>query len=434
MRTPSLARLRAALAPRGNLDAVTTRRVGGWALCRGRVDVEVWIDNRCVGRCRPSIGRDDVAAAFPGCAEAGTCGFALDLPNDAIGEDFIGHLHVIARPNQPWRPSAKLASIRVAGASVLRSMAQPPDSHILGPFPKGVIDAIAARWPEDCTNLLSSDGQRRFVARLIDVMATTELNALPVFSDYARYLSVTLAHCRFVERHFPPTNTRSNASSPDFHSKPNSVAELFAIIHQIYVLKSWGVEGDFAEFGCFKGYSSAMLSFACQQLGVRMHVFDSFEGLPPSGHSGYEAGQYAGSLHEVRDHVSRFGALEVVEFHKGFFVDTFREWRPPKLMCLWMDVDLELSSRDLMVVADRLDPRASLFSHECTAGTFLNGSIANDPRPDNPVPPMLMRHEELGRPLTGRYVAGYTGAFWPLDGGIPVIDNVVLMQIARSIS
>ena len=96
---------------------------------------------------------------------------------------------------------------------------------------------------------------------------------MPVFADYARYLSATFAHCRFVERHFPQTNRTAVPGSTDFHSKPNSIRELFAIIHQLYVLKSWGVEGEFAEFGCFKGYSSAMLSYACRQLGLKMHIF-----------------------------------------------------------------------------------------------------------------------------------------------------------------
>jgi hypothetical protein len=164
-----------------------------------------------------------------------------------------------------------------------------------------------------------------------------------------------------------------------------------------------------------------------------MHIFDSFEGLPPAPGSGYEAGQYAGSLEEVRDHVSRFGAREVVDFHKGFFADTFRDWRPPQLMCLWMDVDLEVSARDLMVVADQLSPEATLFSHECTADIFQDGSIVTFPAPGNPIPPMLTRHEELNRPLTGLYIAGYTGAFWPRQSGIPVMDVDVLMSLIRKL-
>lgn len=150
-----------------------------------------------------------------------------------------------------------------------------------------------------------------------------------------------------------------------------------------------------------------------------MHVFDSFEGLPPAPNSGYESGQYAGSLDEVRDHVGRFGALDAVIFHKGFFADSLRDFTPPPLMCLWMDVDLESSARDLVPAIDRLDLRGTLFSHECAATMFQNGEIITNPSLDNPVSPVLARSEDLGRPLTGRYVAGYTGAFWRVQAGRP---------------
>ena len=190
------------------------------------------------------------------------------------------------------------------------------------------------------------------------------------------------------------------------------------------MLKSWGAEGEFAEFGYFKGYSSAMLSYACRQLGLKMHIFDSFEGLPPAPGAGYEAGQYAGGLGEVYDHVARFGASEAVEFHTGFFYRRLPRLTPPRLMCSWMDVDLEVSARDLMVVAAQLSAQATLFSHECTADMFEGGSIVTSAHPDNPIPPMPARHEELRRPLTGRYFAGYTGAFWPRQSDMPIMDTM----------
>jgi hypothetical protein len=423
-----------AFAPQGHIDAVASGRVAGWALARGEVRVEAWLNGICIAECVPSVPRADIAAAYPKRLRAGTSGFAFDLPEIARSDEFVGELHIIAKPSQPWWPNTTLGSVRIAGTAVEKRIATASDSGIRGPFPRSVIDAIASCWPEDCADLVSVAGQRRFSKRLIEIMMTPELNALPIFSNYSRYISSTLAHCHFVERHFPPTNTHSIPGSNDFHCKPNSVRELYSIIHQLYVLKSWGVSGDFAEFGCFKGYSSAMLSFACKQLGVRMHIFDSFEGLPPAKGSGYEAGQYTGSLEEVTDHISRFGAIDTVVFHKGFFADTFRDWRPPQLMCLWMDVDLEVSARDLMVVADQLDPQASLFSHECTASIFNDGEIIAEPSPDNPIPPLLARHDELGRQLTGRYIAGYTGGFWPRKDGIPIIDSDVLMEMARSIT
>ena len=71
-----------------------------------------------------------------------------------------------------------------------------------------------------------------------------------------------------------------------------------------------------------------------------------------------------------------------------------------------MDVDLDVSARDLMVVADELNPKATLFSHECNADRFQDGAISTSAHPDNPIPPVLARLEELSRPLTGRYIGG----------------------------
>lgn len=418
--------------PQGSVDALTETRVAGWAFGSGSLMVEAWIGDQCIARSAPSIARPDVTHVHGKSGRAS--GFTLALPAGYLAPHAMDALRIVARPNQPWLRPAILGHFHVAGHDLAHRLSEAKECGILGPFPKPIINAIAAVWPEDCCNLNSLEGQMRFMARLKRILLTPNLNTLPVFADYARYLSTTLAHCRFVERHFPAVNTNSAAGAADFHCKPNSIRELYAIIHQLYVLKSWGVMGDFAEFGCFKGYSSAMLSYACAQLGIHMHIFDSFEGLPSAPGSGYLAGQYAGSLDEVRDHVTRFGVVDCVTFHKGFFADTFRQWKPPTLMCLWMDVDLEVSARDLMVIADTLDPRASLFSHECNADIFDNGHIVARPSPDNPIPPMLRRHEELGRPLTGRYVAGYTGAFWPINGGIPVVDTEVLSAFMRSMS
>lgn len=429
MKSSVISRVKRSLRPVGSVDGITSDRIVGWAAGQGPVSVEAWVDDKCVVKCTPSGIRNDVAIAYPSRRGALTSGFSLSLPAGAVPADEIAQMRVVARPIAPWLPATILGTFEVAGEGLQRSLGEVPASLITSPFPRDVTNLVAAKWRDDCTDLASVAGQRRFVKRLKQLLATPGLNAMPTLANYARYLNATLAHCRFVEKHFPATNPNARAADADFHCKPNSVRELFPIIHQLYVLRSCGIEGDFAEFGCFKGYSSSMLSFACQQLGITMHIFDSFEGLPPAEGSGYEAGQYAGGLDEVRDNVTRFGAMGSVEFHKGFFADTFREWRPPALMCLWMDVDLEVSARDLMVVADLVDPRGTVFSHECTAGIFDEGRITSPPALDNPIAPMLARFEELGRPLTGHYVSGYTGAFWPREGGIPVVSTDALFEL-----
>ena len=82
--------------------------------------------------------------------------------------------------------------------------------------------------------------------------------------------------------------------------------------------------------------------------------------------------------------MARFAANDAVEFRKGFFADTFRDWCP---MCVWIDVDLEMSARDLMVVAYEQSPEAELFSHERTADTFQDGSIVTPTHRNDPIPP-----------------------------------------------
>lgn len=418
---------------KGHLDTNALNRFSGWAAARSgkELHIEAWIDGRLAASTKTGGERPDVERRLPGYKRARFSGFTLELPENAISQDRLVDVKITARADGSLAPKAWLGTASLAGDALLEKLASAPRSGITGPFPPAIIDIIAAFDPDVTADLLSLSGQKRFVAALRKILLVPSLREIPALADYARYLSAIAAHFAFVDRFFPTANKLARPGSADFHGKPNSVAEIMSIAHQLYVLKAHGIEGDFAEFGCFKGFSSSMLSFACKQLDLKMHIFDSFEGLPEAKHSGYTEGDYAGSLEEVTENIRRLGSLEQVTFHKGFYADTFREYRPPHLMCLWMDVDLEVSAKDMMVAADRLDPRASLFSHECVADMFADGEIANAPRPDNPIPPVLDRFEELGRPLTGHHLHGHTGAFWPRSGGIPVMHHDALMELQR---
>lgn len=430
-----LRRLLGVAEPRGHMDAFAGNRVSGWAFAgSGQVRVEAAVDGRVVASAAPGKERHDVALSFPRDAGALRSGFVLDIPEGAVPAGDIVDVTVdVHAPSFPAR-RLRLAQVSLAGAGLVETLANAPDCGIVGPFPRKVIDAIAAVWPDSCRNLESLAGQRAFVGRLETVLKSADLRSIPAIADYARYLRSIWAHFNFVDQYFPPRNATAQADSPDFNCKPNSVFEMLSIAHQLYVLRSYGVEGAFAEFGCFKGFSSSMLSHACAMLGIPMHIFDSFEGLPPAEGSGYLAGEYAGSLDEVQDHVRRFGVIAGVEFHKGFFSETFKTYRPPRLMCLWMDVDLELSARDLLAALDGLDPRATLFSHECLADMFRGGEIVTQPSPDNPIPPVMERFEEMGRPMTGAFIRGNTGAFWAREGGIPAMDHHLLVELVKAIA
>lgn len=118
--------------------------------------------------------------------------------------------------------------------------------------------------------------------------------------------------------------------------------------------------GDLVECGCYKGGSAVNLSRLAAWTGRRLHVFDSFEGLPVPRQGDrehlvlselqyhtYEGGAYAGSLDEVRENIRRYGVLDVCEFHKGYFNQTLPGF-DAHLVFAYVDADLTSSVRDCL--------------------------------------------------------------------------------------
>jgi hypothetical protein len=112
------------------------------------------------------------------------------------------------------------------------------------------------------------------------------------------------------------------------------------------------LEGDVVECGCFKGAMTVNLSLTCKIAGRRLKVYDSFEGLPPPEKRdfwppgvGFVPGVFKGALEEVQDNVRRLGALDVCEFHKGWFKDTLPH-HDGKIAAAVVDVDYHSSLYD----------------------------------------------------------------------------------------
>lgn len=163
-----------------------------------------------------------------------------------------------------------------------------------------------------------------------------------------------------------------NSRSPDCAS---TFLEQLTIVNEILAIPS-SLEGDVAEFGCFRGMSTATLSLACRATGRRVLVFDSFEGLPPPAAQGvsiadgsvlpWREGDFAGSLEEVRRNVSAYGAIEACEFVPGYFEDTLPS-RPAteRYVLIFEDADLTTSVRDVLRYAwPRLHDGCVFFTHE----------------------------------------------------------------------
>jgi len=118
--------------------------------------------------------------------------------------------------------------------------------------------------------------------------------------------------------------------------------------------------GDIVECGVYKGGSAVNLSHLAALCGRRLHLFDSFEGLPtPTAEDQehlvlseqqvhtYEGGGYAGSLEEVRENIRKYGVLRVCDFHPGFFSDTLPGFSEPVVFA-YVDADFTDSVRDCL--------------------------------------------------------------------------------------
>jgi O-methyltransferase len=196
---------------------------------------------------------------------------------------------------------------------------------------------------------------------------------------------------------------------------------MLCISHHLRVLTSYGLRGPLAEFGCFKGFSSSCLSHACHELGIELHVFDSFAGLPPSESTYYQAGEFAGTFEEVSSNVSAFGKIDNVQFFRGFFSATVPGYDKEPL-AIWIDVDLASSAEDAMRILPQMPVRGVVFTHEWPEG-LLESSIERKIdvryRHANAVlPPVVSAFEARGGDPVGRFLCGRLGAIWDQKQGV----------------
>ncbi len=129
----------------------------------------------------------------------------------------------------------------------------------------------------------------------------------------------------------------------------HSLAEMLAVTEAILARPGARV----VEAGAGKGSSTAKLSLAVRAVGGRLEVFDSFRGLPANRelHRNldgreirFREGAFTGRLRAVERVVARHGAIEVCQFHKGWFADTLPGFDQPVDVALF-DVDLLESTR-----------------------------------------------------------------------------------------
>lgn len=123
------------------------------------------------------------------------------------------------------------------------------------------------------------------------------------------------------------------------------------------------ISGDFVECGVWKGGSAALMALAAKQTNKKIHLYDSFEGLPePSEKDGPEAVDYSGganagrmktvgkcvgTLIEVKKLMEEKLHIEPsrLVYHVGWFKDTLSMGPPNSIAVLRLDGDWYESTR-----------------------------------------------------------------------------------------
>lgn len=183
----------------------------------------------------------------------------------------------------------------------------------------------------------------------------------------------------------------SASTSNDNILKQNRFFTLYQAAQQ---LLQTGVQGDFAECGCFKGHSTYMLAKMLKQQGGARHfwVFDSFEGglsdkveKDRSQHGNTDVVatveqklKYASSYEQVQQVLAPF---DFVKLEKGWIPQVFD--RPGladrKFALVHVDVDLYEPVRDsLEFFLPRMAPGGLIVLDDYGSAVFPGAKIATD--------------------------------------------------------
>jgi len=118
------------------------------------------------------------------------------------------------------------------------------------------------------------------------------------------------------------------------------------------------IPGDVVECGVFGGAHAAVMALALRghwgsigypSNGRRVHLFDSFEGIPAAGEHDtnwtHPAGTSACSLEDVKRNMKQWGIDEsLLVYHPGWFHETVASMQAP-IALLRLDADLYESTR-----------------------------------------------------------------------------------------
>ena len=143
--------------------------------------------------------------------------------------------------------------------------------------------------------------------------------------------------------------------------------ELAVIIRECEAVLKAGTPGDIVELGCYEGTTALFLQrlLKAAQGNRRLHVYDSFAGLPPKTASDaspageqFTAGKLYASKSSIIKHFKHAG-LPLPTIHKGWFEELQPADMPAHISFAFLDGDFYTSiAASLRLVWPRLSPGA----------------------------------------------------------------------------
>ena len=144
------------------------------------------------------------------------------------------------------------------------------------------------------------------------------------------------------------------------------------------------IEGDIAEVGTARGGSARLIGE--YSAGKKIHVFDTFEGLPDPGAMDVKflKGAYAHSLESVKEFLKGLP----VEFHKGMFPESGASSKDYRFSFVHLDVDLYQSTLDsLKFFYPRVNPGGIIITHDYITSDGVNRAFEEffADKPESPI-------------------------------------------------
>ncbi len=140
-----------------------------------------------------------------------------------------------------------------------------------------------------------------------------------------------------------------------------SVEQRMNIFHFSEQVLAYGVPGDFVELGCHEGRTSVILQSVIQEMDPsrRLHVYDSFDGLPDLAEADkgtdFKAGDIKASRQKLISNFERY-KLPLPEIHEGWFDKTLAVFTPEAISLAHLDGDFYDS---IMVSLEYVYPKLS---------------------------------------------------------------------------